>query len=248
MDREVLMGAFLPLLGFGLAILEAVAVYQGIKNGRRARLVRDTPAGPVNRLGPGPAKLIGQAMALHGTLTAPLSGKPCVYFRFRVEEKRSHSGPHGGGTYWKKVIDDARSLPCGLDDGSGIAAVHLDEAELVLNPDGALSSGFFKDAPPELERTLHDQYHRSTRGLIFNKTMRFIETLIEEGDNLVVVGTAQATPGGNYELVRGDSLLLVSDKDENALAASYRRSAAVAWTLAVLLLAGAGAAAAAFLL
>src|SRR5262249_19053894 len=159
--------------------------------------------------------------AVHDILSSPLLGRECVYFRFRVQEKRRHAGPHGGSAFWKTVINDAQHVAFALDDGTGSAALRLKGAELVLQPGENRRSGFLNSARPKLEATLRECYGHSSVGLIFNRTLYYSETRIEEGDALVVLGTAREVPGGGWELVRGDGPLLVSDKALPTLLASY---------------------------
>lgn len=102
----------------------------------------------------------GQAVAVGRTFRSPLAGRECIYFRFQVQEKRQrHAGPHGGGAYWKTVIDDAQASPCVLDDGTNSAAISLQAAELVLHPGEEERSGFLNNARPELQETLQQQYN-----------------------------------------------------------------------------------------
>jgi hypothetical protein len=223
----------LPIL-----VLEGVFLYKAAANRKRAKLIAGTLLSHVADLGAGRAKVQGWVVTFSEPLTAPLSGRPCVYYRFQVEEKRTHyHGPHGGGgSHWKSVIDDVQSIPCGLDDGTGVAGLNLPEAELVLSPGTQSRSGFLNDAPPQLERVLNDWYGRSSKGLIFNKGMRYTETLIEEGDDLLVLGTVQATPGGTWQFAKGDGPYIVSDKNQAVLLSSYKRCALLWVVLAVLVL------------
>jgi hypothetical protein len=109
------VGYLFFVVGLIVVLVEAMVIRCALRNGRRARLIARTAALEVSRLDQGPAKVRGHAVALTGALTAPLSGRPCIYYRFRAEEQRRHAGPHGGGAYWKTVVDDAQSVPCGVD-------------------------------------------------------------------------------------------------------------------------------------
>jgi hypothetical protein len=222
----------IPLAGLGL--LEGFCIYKARANGKRARLLAATPLAKVAELQDGLAKVQGQVVAFEYPLLAPLSGTRCVYYRFQVEEKRTHAGSpgHGGGSYWKTVINDIQSIPCGVDDGSGVAGIDLRAAELVLRPGTQARSGFFNEAPARLEQLLQERYGRSSKGWIFNKGMRYTETLLEESTVIVALGTAEATPGGNWQLGKSDFPCLVSDQSDEALRSSYRR-----WTVFWLVLA-----------
>jgi len=225
------------IIGLVVALLETLLLYKAIRNTRRARLLARLPWSKIGQLQPGPVKVQGRALAVGGTLRSPLSGRECVYYHFQVQEKRQRGGPFPPtrGAYWKTVINDVQDVPWALHDGTGSATVRLDSAELMLDPDADERSGFLNSARPELEETLRQRYGHSSVGLIFNRALDYSETRIEEGDALVVLGTAREVPGGGWELVRGDAPLLVSDKGLAGLLASYRGAAFLWWCLAVLL-------------
>src|SRR5262249_48057280 len=147
------VGPLYPIIGLVVTLLEVFLLYKALLNTRRARLLARLPWSKLGQLQPGLVKVQSRAVAARGALRGPLSDRECVYFRFRVQEKRRHGGPpgHGGGSYWKTVIDDAQEVPCVLDDGTRSAAVRLGSAELVLHPDVDERSGFLNDARPELE-------------------------------------------------------------------------------------------------
>jgi hypothetical protein len=235
------MGPLFPiilLIGLVALLLESLVVYKAVQNSRRARLLGGLPWSKLGQLQAGLVKVQGRVVAVGGLLRSPLTDSDCVYFHFKVQEKRHRGGgPHGGGgSYWKTVINDAQSVPCAIDDGTGSAVVRLKSAELVLRPGVAERSGFLQDARPEMEATLR-HYGYSSVGWIFNRALYYTETRIEEGDALVLLGTARATPGGGWELVRGPSPFIVSDKGLGAVVGSYRSAAILWWFLAVLLLA-----------
>jgi hypothetical protein len=239
------MAWFFLIVGLGLALLETVLVYKAIRNTTRWRLLANLPWSEIGKLQAGPVKVQGRVYALGDLVRSPLLDRECVHFHFKVQEKRHRGGPppHGGGSYWKTVINDAQFVPCAIDDGTGSAQVRLKSAELVLHPGENERSGFLNNARPELEAMLREQYGISSLGLIFNRTLSYSETRIEEGDALVVLGTARETAEGGWELVRGPGPLVVSDKSFAGVLASYRSAALLWWFLAVLLPAAATVAA-----
>lgn len=95
-----------------------------------------------------------------------------------------------------------------------------------------MEPGWARGAPPALERMLKERYGRSTkRWFFFKKTMRFAETVIEEGDVLFVAGDVKPTPGGNWQFAKGRWAFLVTDEQEDALLRSYSRWAIGGWAL-----------------
>jgi hypothetical protein len=229
---------FLLLIGSLLALVEAFLIYKAVRNTRRAHLLTRLPWSRLDDLQPGLVKVEGQAAATRDILRSPLADRACVYFHFLVQEKRQRGGapPHGGGAFWKTVIDDAQSVPCVIENGAGSAFCRLESAELVLHIDNEERSGFLNDARPELQLMLQEQYIYSTVGLIFNRTLYYRESRIEAGDALVVLGTAWQRPDNAWELVRGAGPLIVSNQGLATVRASYRNAAIGWWCLVVLAL------------
>jgi hypothetical protein len=159
-----------------------------------------------------------------------------VYCHFQVEEKRTVQNGPTSSRRWKTVIDDVQSIPWGVDDGTETAGLDLAGAELMLKPASQLHSGFWTDAPPKLESVLNDRYGRSGKGLLFNKAMRYTETLIEEGDDLLVLGQWEAALSGAWQFRKGSGPYIVSNKSHGALLSSYKGSALFWSALAVVIL------------
>src|SRR5262249_30330343 len=147
---------------------------------------------------------------------------------------------HGGGSYWENGIDDARSVAFSLADDTGSTALRLKSAEPDLHPDVEERPGFLNSARPHLGGKLQQGYGHSTVGLSVNRTLCSCQPRIEEGDALVVLGTAREGPDGGWELVRGAGVLLVSDRGLAELLSSYRWTAFLWWCLAALLPVAAG--------
>jgi hypothetical protein len=76
-----------------------------------------------------------------------------------------------------------------------------------------------KDASGELEQTLA-AYGRTSKGFIFNKNMRYTETMLEVGDEIYVLGTAQRQ-GDGLVIDKSDDLFIVSDQSEEQLTKSF---------------------------
>jgi hypothetical protein len=215
-----------PFLIFSLVdgLLGAGLVYWSRKNARVAELIESTPTTPVRELCEGFHEAKGAVVPVAGTEVSPMSQKTCVHYEFTVKEARTRRSGKHTRTEWVTVVHDRQSLPFALDDGTGQVGVDLNGAELTLARDAYASSGFLSDAPPELERLLQQRYGRSTQGWVFNKSMRYEETVLEPGDELYVLGNVQVA-GDRLCFVPGGELYLVSDGSEEAVLASYSRSA-----------------------
>ncbi|MBI3182937.1 MAG: hypothetical protein HYZ28_12440 [Myxococcales bacterium] len=211
------------LVGGLVVAAVALAVFLwGRSNAHRHRRMAETRTSQVSSLMPGFAEVKGRASPAGLPLESPLSKTPCIYYRFQVEEHRRR----GKRSYWRTVIDDRREAGLVVFDGTGRVAVRLSEAELHLAPDAHARSGVFNDAPTELEATLSERYGRSSVGWVFNKTMRYTETLLREGEEIYVLGTVGSGPAG-LEFCRGNDLFIVTDKSEEDLSAKFHRNAVI---------------------
>jgi len=116
-------------------------------------------------------------------LESPLSGKPCVYYKFKVEECRGS----GRGARWVTIVDDEKYKKFEINDGSGYAIIDMNDSELNFKTDRKTRSGFLEKATPEMEKALQ-KYGKSKDGWMFEKTIKYKETFLEEGDELYVLG------------------------------------------------------------
>ncbi len=215
-------GVFILLCLVGVLI----CVIKFVRARARLRLIEETPYSRVEELQHGVSKVKGHVAAQRPLLQSPMSGQPCVYFHFLVEEQRTRTTRNGNHTstttYWAKVIDDEQAIPVALGDETGQVGLDLGNAEVVLNDAEHRSSGTFNSAPKRLERALNDRYGRSSKGWIFNKTMRYTESLLEDGAWVTVVGDVQGGRSGSLRFSAGDNPLIVSDKSGKNLLRHFR--------------------------
>jgi len=94
-----------------------------------ARMVEDTPTSRIRSAAQGYVELVGRSKALAGAGNiAPLTQRPCVWWRFRIQ-RRTGSGSQGHRrTKWQTVQSGRSEQPFLLDDGTG---------ECIVKPTGA---------------------------------------------------------------------------------------------------------------
>lgn len=220
---------FFLILGLGISGLLA---YFAIRAQRRVAALTETPFSKVGRLGRGPRQLCkvrGRVFAQEELIRSPLGRRDCVYYRFVVQEQRTHHSQHGAHTTWVNVVDDKQSIAVHVEDDTGAVSVPLDEAEVVLKSAQAQKSGMFDDPPERLRRLLAERYSRSTKGLLFNKTMRYTESVLEDGANVIVVGEAAKDRDGMVFHKNEQVGLIVSDKSDEQITGHYGRKAVWLW-------------------
>lgn len=106
--------------GFWLAVVivagaGALLLHQGLKAFWELRLVRDTPTASLRSAAQGYVELIGEARPLRALVPARLTGIPCCWYRWRIEQQRRS----GRSSKWVVVERGASESPFVLDDGTG---------------------------------------------------------------------------------------------------------------------------------
>lgn len=195
-------------------LFAGVFAYLGLRSWQRYKLMHDTPTSAIRALRPGFMEAKGKLVAQGDLVESPMTKARCIYYRFVVEEHRRS----GKKSRWVEVIDECRSTKAVIDDGTGTARVDFSGAELHLRTDASQRSGFLNDASEHLQSVLASR-GRSTTGLVFNKAMRYRETVLQPGDELYVLGQVGWTDGRPSFSAAGPAYL-ISDQGEEKIKSS----------------------------
>lgn len=174
----------------------------GVRTFWRLRTVADTPTARVRSAAQGYVELSGIAGAHHGEIEARLSGRTCLWCRFRVQERRRT----GRNNQWVTVESGETDRAFRLDDGSGAC---------LIDPGGARVEprrrqvwlGPRRDPADREPATLRlgPWITLRTGG---SKRYRFTEERIEAGDPLYVLGHLETPRIGPEEQTRLERALL----------------------------------------
>jgi len=93
-----------------------------------------------------------------------------------------------------------------------------------MNTDFATTSGSFNDAPENLRTLINNRYGRDTQGLIFNKSLRYKESMLENGDEVYVFGEVRQDQG-RFIIGAGEMPLIISENGEAAGQSEYASKA-----------------------
>lgn len=138
-------GEFALLVG-GLLVLGAGGLYGFLRYSRLLRLIADTPTARIRSAPQGLVQLEGSGDWLPGPgIVAPLSGLPCVWYRYRIEESSRTLGRNRRRVVVAQGRSDDLFL---LSDGTGHCVVDPDGATVIrperdvwYSPSRALNSG-----------------------------------------------------------------------------------------------------------
>ena len=106
-------------------------------NLKRYRTVADTPTSRIASAPQGYIELVGRGRPPPGAnLVSPISGLPCLWYRYRVERKN--------GNRWEHVESGISHDTFGISDGSGMVLVDPDGAEILTSRKRVSSAGDYR--------------------------------------------------------------------------------------------------------
>jgi hypothetical protein len=197
------------------------------KTKRTRDLMSATETCPIGQLTEGPAEVRGRTATSEEPLTSPWRQQECVHYSFHVQQRRSSTNSKGHTSHrWVTYIKDEKTLPFLVKDDTGQAVVDSSKIKFVINQDKFSRSGLMNDADTDLQQLLETRYSKKTKGLMFNKTLRYTESALELDEEVYVFGDATRL-GGGWVLSDGEMPLIVSDKGGAAIEKSISRK--VTW-------------------
>jgi hypothetical protein len=109
-----------------LALVGLTSFWAWHANLRRYRTVADTPTSRIASAPQGYVELAGRGQQPPGAhLVSPVNGLPCLWYRYRVERK--------SGDRWEHVESGVSHETFGISDGSGLALIDPDGAEILTS-------------------------------------------------------------------------------------------------------------------
>lgn len=133
------------------------------------------------------ARVVGKVEFVSEPLIAPLSGRRCAYYYVLVEEKVST----GKSSHWNTLIEEEVAGKFVIRDGRYCAHINNQNVKSYLIEDRQYASGYGNDATPELERYLNAHDQKSEGFFGWNKTIRYKEGVLEEGELIAAVGRGE---------------------------------------------------------
>ena len=108
------------IVGAGICLFAALRMFH------RARLIEDMPTSKIRSCAQGYVELHGTAKWMEGPeIKAPLSGQPCVWYSFSVEEYVAHSKHK-----WRRLNSGVSDQLFLLEDDTGVCVIDPDKAEV----------------------------------------------------------------------------------------------------------------------
>jgi hypothetical protein len=163
--------------------------YRGFRLLQRKRLILDTPASKIRSASMGLVEINGLAVGPY-TMTAPITGVPCYYFRTTAWQWQQR----GRNSKWVKVADESLHVPFFLDDNTGRVLVDPQGAEMDIHRDyhDEFSTSLFSSSlgiPPNVTGFL------ARHGVSTDRKIKVDECCIKPKNSLFILGTLAQNPG-----------------------------------------------------
>jgi hypothetical protein len=197
------------LVSLVLAGLAVFLLRRGLDAFWRLRTIADIPTARIRSAPQGYVELAGQALAQSGPVSAPLTRLPCVWYRFKVEERKRS----GKNDHWVTVDQGEAKSPFLMDDGTGRCLVVPAGADLHFRArDVWFGAARRPSGPPE-------------RGwLVFTRRYRYTEERIVDGEPVYLLGRFETPRRGPEERGRLARHLLSAWKRDPARMQSFDRN------------------------
>jgi len=181
-------------LGITLTIALALAgFYLAFRFLHRYRIMQDIPTSKVRSAAQGYTELEGTAKLMPGTpITSPLSGIPCAWYRYSVEERQ---GSYSDTFFGDKDNNHWRTIEKGVSDG--IFHLEDDTGKCIIDPEGA-------EVIPNIRLRWYGRYRRPHsiptsnnpfKALFFGGRYRYTEQRIHDNSTLYAIGEFHSIGG-----------------------------------------------------
>jgi len=198
----------------GIALLA-----KGVPTFRLKRLIENTPTSKVRSAAVGLVEVCGEVVFCEEKLKSPFTGKDCVYHMCTVENFMG-----GSRARWFQVLYDEKRVPFYAKDDTGKILVDPKDASVQISLKWEIVSGQGEDPPASIVEYLKTN-NLSHKGFPGNKTMRFREYIISEGDMVYVMGRAEPGPDcREKDLEKGADCLILHNGTDNKVFNIYPTS------------------------
>jgi hypothetical protein len=133
------------------------------------------------------AKIVGEVEIIGEPLIAPLSGRKCSYYYIHIEERVKS----GKSWHWRTRVEEEVSGKFVIKEGEKYAFINDNNLNCYIVQDRNFSSGFLNDASKNLEKYLNTKGYESEGILGLNRTLRYKEGVLENGEEIAVFGTGK---------------------------------------------------------
>lgn len=181
----------LILIGIGISIVAAI-IYLIYYYSASTIILRTLKKLPYQRVGSlrtqSFSKIEGKALNIESPLIAPLSKRPCVFYKMKIEKKVKR----GKSSHWKTLVYEEEIQDFFIEQNGERVVVFPKKVPQNYNEylitDKTVRIGTFGTSSPEFIELLN-AYNIEAKGVFgFTKSFRYTEAIVEVGERIVVAG------------------------------------------------------------
>jgi hypothetical protein len=177
------------LVVLGLVCATVYSFWYGFKAWRKNRVVEDTPTSRVRSAAQGYVELTGHGLPLpKAENKGPLTGRPCTWWRYKIEERRSS----GRSRSWTTVQSDTSAAPFLLDDGTGQCLIDPRGAEVFP---GATDVWYGGTDWPEVRIPDGEGILGKVMDTLLTDRYRYTEYRLQPHETVYAIGTLRSLGG-----------------------------------------------------
>jgi hypothetical protein len=187
-------------------------LYLFFRRWRQQRLVEDTPQARIRSAPQGYVKLNGRARCADGNLLrAPLTGRRCVWWSYRIQQRRNNRPL---GISWRNGDSATSDQPFLLTDQGDHCLVDPNGAEV----EPSERKVWYGDAPDDVPLALQGGLNVGMGG-----NCRYTEAILSEDAQLSVLGEFRANTGSAANALEDEAAALLDQwkRDQPALLARF---------------------------
>lgn len=188
----------------------------------------------------GLVKIQGTVKAVNPSelLISPIEQRPCVYYKFVIEQFRTSSstakssvGRAPGSGSWERIVEDVQAIPMVITDETGELAIDTQEAKLDFKAK-SMEANLFTSLPADLQESLRQRYKIVTSTYFIPKQLRYSEVVIAEDAEVFAVGDCEVKDG-QATMTRKEHPLLVTFRKEEEVVRNSKITATICTVAAV---------------
>ena len=201
----------MPSIEFALwlAVAAGISLFslrKGHRQFKRARLIEDMPTSKIRSASQGYTELIGVAENRGVTLSSPLSGSPCVWWRYTIEKYQRS----GKSSHWVTVEKHAYQQPFNLRDNTGVCEIDPEGADISCRHHHVWYGSTRRPVSLLVPPRHRNNFLGLKTSIGFSGRYRYTEYLILEGDPIYALGDFISDSTGQRSLtpeqIQGDIL------------------------------------------
>ena len=223
---------FMALLAMVFAFGGVTWFFEGIALRRKIKLIENLPTSKISSLTSGLVELKGKAKWKE-ELYAPISGTPCVFYTYRVEQWQHR---HGERNWIVIALGESGENLFYIEDDTGRVLIDPLFSEISIPINDTQEFPDYNSLPKNLKTLIDEENNQLLRSMRSRRgRLMFTETCIKTDQEIYILGTAENNEEATLESSQEDKIVIrrgienpffyISNRNEKEITRRMDRSA-----------------------